>query len=253
MNVRAIRSMSSVESSDFSVFRDHWFASTSRLRKGTDTVGILHLVSRMAGPSGGIPQVQGEDSRGHGRLRLDARGGSPLFFERRIRDEKPLPDLIVIDGGKGQLSAAHAALSELRYRPHADQPRQTGRGDLHGRGAEGATQALAAVSPALRLLQQARDEAHRFAVTYNRKRRTMRTVTSELPQGAGNRAGEAPPAPTGIRERAGGSRSWRGSDRQAPGIQSGACPKVARITRRDRAGVSGKVRTLVDINAPKVW
>src|SRR5688572_32233535 len=35
-------------------------------------------------------------------------------------------------------------------------------------------------SPALRLLQQARDEAHRFAVTYNRKRRTMRTVTSEL-------------------------------------------------------------------------
>jgi excinuclease ABC subunit C len=35
-------------------------------------------------------------------------------------------------------------------------------------------------SPGLRLLQQARDEAHRFAVTYNRKRRTMRTVTSEL-------------------------------------------------------------------------
>lgn len=37
-------------------------------------------------------------------------------------------------------------------------------------------------SPALRLLQQARDEAHRFAVTYNRKRRSMRTVTSELLQ-----------------------------------------------------------------------
>jgi len=35
-------------------------------------------------------------------------------------------------------------------------------------------------SAGLRLLQQARDEAHRFAVTYNRKRRTMRTVTSEL-------------------------------------------------------------------------
>ena len=35
-------------------------------------------------------------------------------------------------------------------------------------------------SPALRLLQQIRDEAHRFAVTFNRKRRSMRTVTSEL-------------------------------------------------------------------------
>jgi excinuclease ABC subunit C len=101
------------------------------------------------------------------------------YFERRIKDEKPLPDLIVIDGGKGQLSAAHAALEELKL---ADRPlislakREE---EIFVWGREEPVK-LARRSPALRLLQQARDEAHRFAVTYNRKRRSMRTVTSEL-------------------------------------------------------------------------
>ena len=54
------------------------------------------------------------------------------YFERRIRDEKPLPDLIVIDGGKGQLSAAHAALVEVGLdRSTTDQPCQAGGRDLH--------------------------------------------------------------------------------------------------------------------------
>jgi excinuclease ABC subunit C len=101
------------------------------------------------------------------------------YFDRRIKDEKPLPDLIVIDGGKGQLSAAHAALEELGL---ADRPlislakREE---EIFVWGREEPLK-LPRRSPALRLLQQARDEAHRFAVTYNRKRRSMRTVTSEL-------------------------------------------------------------------------
>ncbi|HZE08021.1 MAG TPA: excinuclease ABC subunit UvrC [Gemmatimonadaceae bacterium] len=101
------------------------------------------------------------------------------YFDRRANDEKPLPDLIVIDGGKGQLSAAYAALTELGL---ADRPLIS----LAKREEEifmwGRTDPLklSRRSPALRLLQQARDEAHRFAVTYNRKRRSMRTVTSEL-------------------------------------------------------------------------
>jgi excinuclease ABC subunit C len=101
------------------------------------------------------------------------------YFDRRITDEKPLPDLIVIDGGKGQLSAAHAALEELGL---ADRPlislakREE---EIFVWGREEPLK-LSRRSPALRLLQQARDEAHRFAVTYNRKRRSMRTVTSEL-------------------------------------------------------------------------
>jgi len=101
------------------------------------------------------------------------------YFERRLNDEKPLPDLIVIDGGKGQLSAAHAALAELSL---ADRPLiSLAKRDeeVFSWGREEPLR-LSRRSPGLRLLQQARDEAHRFAVTYNRKRRTMRTVTSEL-------------------------------------------------------------------------
>jgi excinuclease ABC subunit C len=101
------------------------------------------------------------------------------YFERRIKDEKPLPDLIVIDGGKGQLSAAHAALVEcgVTDRPVVSLAKREEEVFMWGREAP---LKLSRRSPALRLLQQARDEAHRFAVTYNRKRRSMRTVTSEL-------------------------------------------------------------------------
>jgi excinuclease ABC subunit C len=101
------------------------------------------------------------------------------YFDRRIKDEKPLPDLIVIDGGKGQLSAAHAALQELGIadRPLISLAKREEEIFIWGREEP---LKLSRRSPALRLLQQARDEAHRFAVTYNRKRRSMRTVTSEL-------------------------------------------------------------------------
>ena len=101
------------------------------------------------------------------------------YFQRRIAEAKPLPDLIVIDGGKGQLGAALGAMDAL------------GLGDMQvislaKREEEvfvpGRSESIrmSRRSPALRLLQRARDEAHRFAITYNRKRRAMRTVTSEL-------------------------------------------------------------------------
>jgi excinuclease ABC subunit C len=101
------------------------------------------------------------------------------YFDRRIKDEKPMPDLIVIDGGKGQLSAAYAALSEVGItdRPLISLAKREEEIFVWGRTDP---LKLSRRSPALRLLQQARDEAHRFAITYNRKRRSMRTVTSEL-------------------------------------------------------------------------
>lgn len=101
------------------------------------------------------------------------------YFNRRAADGKPLPDLIVVDGGKGQLSSAHEALDSIGLGTHplislAKRDEEIfiwGRGDAIR---------LSRRSPALKLLQRIRDEAHRFAVTFNRKRRSMRTVTSEL-------------------------------------------------------------------------
>ncbi|HXG73176.1 MAG TPA: excinuclease ABC subunit UvrC [Gemmatimonadaceae bacterium] len=101
------------------------------------------------------------------------------YFERRTSEGKTLPDLIVVDGGKGQLSAANAALSQagVTDRPLISLAKRDEEIFVWGRDEP---LRLSRRSPALRLLQQARDEAHRFAVTYNRKRRSMRTVTSEL-------------------------------------------------------------------------
>ncbi|MFL5564589.1 MAG: excinuclease ABC subunit UvrC [Gemmatimonadaceae bacterium] len=101
------------------------------------------------------------------------------YFERRVQEGKSLPDLIVIDGGKGQLSAAHTVLAELGLgeRPLISLAKREEEIFVWGRTDP---LKLSRRSPGLRLLQQARDEAHRFAVTYNRKRRSMRTVTSEL-------------------------------------------------------------------------
>jgi excinuclease ABC subunit C len=101
------------------------------------------------------------------------------YFRRRIDEGKSIPDLIVIDGGKGQLNAAHAALEALglgslpliSLAKREEEIFVVGRSD---------SLRLPRRSPALRVLQQARDEAHRFAITFQRKRRAMRTVTSEL-------------------------------------------------------------------------
>jgi excinuclease ABC subunit C len=105
------------------------------------------------------------------------------YFRRRLTEELPLPDLVVIDGGKGQLSAARAAIEatgageialcalaereEEIYLPQHLEPLR-----------------LPRTSPALRMLQRIRNEAHRFALGYNRnlrKRRTLSSALSEIP------------------------------------------------------------------------
>ena len=101
------------------------------------------------------------------------------YFTRRTEEGKSLPDLVVIDGGKGQLNAAHAALSVLGLAamPMISLAKREEEIFMIGRSDP---LRLSRRSPALRVLQQARDEAHRFAITFQRKRRSMRTVTSEL-------------------------------------------------------------------------
>lgn len=101
------------------------------------------------------------------------------YFARRVSEGRRLPDLVLIDGGKGQLSAAAVSLSrvgvvdaplvalakreELLYLPDAPEPLR-----------------LPRRSEALRLLQRVRDEAHRFGLQYHRMRRDRRTLTSRL-------------------------------------------------------------------------
>jgi excinuclease ABC subunit C len=100
------------------------------------------------------------------------------YLSRRTADERPLPDLLVIDGGKGQLGAASQAVRELDMEiPLASLAKREEEIFLPQ---QQRALRLSPRSPSLRLLQRARDEAHRFAVAYSRKRRTARTVTSEL-------------------------------------------------------------------------
>ena len=101
------------------------------------------------------------------------------FLRRRLEEQKTLPDLVVVDGGRGQLSAAAAAAAAagVAALPLASLAKREEEIYLPGRAEP---LRLSRRSPALKLLQRARDEAHRFAVSYSRTRRAKRTITSEL-------------------------------------------------------------------------
>lgn len=90
------------------------------------------------------------------------------------------PDLILIDGGKGQLNAALEALREIDFEGHSDVAGLAKRLEEIFLPGKADPVMIPKTSSALKLLQRARDEAHRFAVTYHRKRRTDRTLKTEL-------------------------------------------------------------------------
>ena len=99
---------------------------------------------------------------------------------RGLRERgEPFPDLLMVDGGKGQLSSARAALAELGV---VDQPVVGLAKRLEEIFApdRGEPILLPRTSASLRLLQVLRDEAHRFAVSYHRKLRARRTIASSL-------------------------------------------------------------------------
>jgi excinuclease ABC subunit C len=94
-------------------------------------------------------------------------------------DADKLPDLIMIDGGKGQLSSAVMVLESLGLKNYniIGLAKRLEEVFLPGHSE---AQSIPKTSAGLRLLQRVRDEAHRFAVTYHRKLREKRTLTSEL-------------------------------------------------------------------------
>jgi excinuclease ABC subunit C len=100
-------------------------------------------------------------------------------YRKLLEQGGPFPDLIVIDGGKGQLSAAYAALESLGLANLVAVGLAKKEELLFTRDREEAI-ALNASDPALLLLQRIRDEAHRFAVTFHRRARTLRDLRSEL-------------------------------------------------------------------------
>jgi excinuclease ABC subunit C len=101
-------------------------------------------------------------------------------YKRLQDDKKPFPSLILIDGGLGQLHAAYAALEEIgvTLQPLASIAKREE--IIYVYGQEHEPVVLDRRSPVLHLMQKIRDESHRFAVTYHRKRREMRDRDSEL-------------------------------------------------------------------------
>jgi excinuclease ABC subunit C len=100
-------------------------------------------------------------------------------YRKLLEHGGPFPDLVVIDGGKGQLSAAYAALEELGLANLVAVGIAKKEELLYTREHDNPI-ALATNDPALLLVQRIRDEAHRFAVTFHRRARTMRDLRSEL-------------------------------------------------------------------------
>ncbi|MGH9840574.1 MAG: excinuclease ABC subunit UvrC [Blastocatellia bacterium] len=127
-----------------------------------------------------IKTVEGQDDFASMREAVGRR------YARLLKEEKQLPDLVFIDGGKGQLSASSVAMHALGL---ADLPlvgivKPRGKHEeishLLVKGREDEPVYLEKTSPVMRLVRMIRDETHRFAVSFHRKRREMRDFTSEL-------------------------------------------------------------------------
>jgi excinuclease ABC subunit C len=101
-------------------------------------------------------------------------------YKRLQQEEKPMPSLVLIDGGLGQLHSAAQALESLEIinQPLAAIAKREE--ILYVYGQEKEPVVLDHHSPVLHLIQLIRDEAHRFAVTFHRKRRQMRDRSTEL-------------------------------------------------------------------------
>lgn len=101
-------------------------------------------------------------------------------YKRRLEEEEPLPDLIIIDGGKGQLNAAVETLKKLGLYENITVIGIAERLEEIYFPGDPVPLYINKKSESLKVIQQARNEAHRFAITFHRKKRSQRVHRTEL-------------------------------------------------------------------------
>lgn len=108
-------------------------------------------------------------------------------YSKLLKQNEALPDLIMVDGGKGQLSSAVEILNKLQIKNFNIIGLAKRLEEVYFPG-NSEPESIPKTSSGLKLLQQVRDEAHRFAITFHRKRRSKRTIKTELTdiKGVGN-------------------------------------------------------------------
>jgi excinuclease ABC subunit C len=154
------------------------------------------------------------------------------YVARRINEQRPLPDLIVIDGGKGQLSNAVRAATEAGAHDAAFISLAKREEEVFLAGRPDPLR-LPRTSAALRLLQRLRDEAHRFAHDYNRKLSGKRTLSSEL----GGVPGIGPVRQRALLERFGSVRALKAATADEIAAVPGFSRKLAgQIVEKLQAG-----------------
>lgn len=155
--------------------------------QGTDTVAsmVVWENGRMKKSDYRKFIIRGEAGPG-GRARSENDDFASMYeavtrrYKRLQEEQKPMPGLILIDGGLGQLHAAAQALDSLQIinQPMASIAKKEE--ILYVLGQENEPIVLQHHSPVLHLIQQIRDETHRFAVTFHRQRRAARQTHTEL-------------------------------------------------------------------------
>jgi len=147
-------------------------SARGRDERGWGPASMKDAASASAGGGGASPAVRNDDFAAMHEVVLRR-------YRKLLEHGGPFPDLVLIDGGKGQLTAAYAALEELGLANLVAVGIAKKEELLYTRDRDDPI-ALAATDPALLLVQRIRDEAHRFAVTFHRRARTMRDLRSEL-------------------------------------------------------------------------
>jgi excinuclease ABC subunit C len=148
--------------------------------QGSDTVASMVLCVNGAMKRDGYRKFKIESVKGPDDFAAMREVVHRHYENALEQDEGNLPDLVLIDGGKGQLAAAVAALDDLGLEGQAVAAIAKKEEVLFVKGNEEYPIALPKDSPVLHLVQMMRNEAHRFAVTYHRKRRELRDFDSEL-------------------------------------------------------------------------